>query len=134
MSIYKAYDIRGIYPDEINERSLTPAVLACATIFSDGKIIIGHDGRHGSSELADFVAKKIIEKGSGQGKKFTVEQIGLSTTPMFYFFVIELEASGGLMITASHNPKNYNGLKIVKKGAEPISGTELEKIVSAEES
>ena len=51
------------------------------------------------------------------------------TTPMLYFLVNELRASGGVMVTASHNPKEFNGLKVVKKGARPVSGEEMKKIV-----
>jgi phosphomannomutase len=57
--------------------------------------------------------------------------VGLSTTPMFYFLVKKMNAIGGLMITASHNPKNYNGLKIVDKNALPISGIQILKLMKS---
>ena len=127
--IYKAYDIRGIYPDEVNKHSLAPVVWACAHIFDSGKVVIAHDGRHGSAELATFCAEEIKKQAVEQGKSFEVVAVGLATTPMYYFLVNDEGATGGMMITASHNPKEYNGVKVVGKGAETISGEELKRII-----
>jgi len=123
--IFKAYDIRGIYPDEINSESASLIARACAGILSEGEIIIAYDVRRGSPELAEAVEKSLLEEAGKFGKKITVRNIGLSSTPMYYFCVNHFKASGGCMITASHNPKNYNGMKIVKAGAEMIPGLEI---------
>jgi phosphomannomutase len=125
-SIFKAYDVRGVYPREINEPTVNAIGRACASMFGDGKVIIGYDGRHGSPELAKAIEEGLLEEMTELKKKFDVERIGLCTTPMFYFLVHELGATGGMMITASHNPKDYNGVKVVGQGAHAISGTEIE--------
>lgn len=120
--IFKAYDIRGIYPSEINVDVATKVAETCANMFKPGTIVVAHDVRHGSTELAQAVEKTLT-------KKFKVEFIGLATTPMFYFLVNHLKASGGVMITASHNPKEYNGMKIVTEGAILVSGIEIKKMM-----
>ena len=122
-SIFKAVDVRGIYPTEINEAIATKIGSACVKLFSHGTVIVAHDIRHGSEILAKTVAKNIIGE-------FDVIFVGLSTTPMYYFLVNELGAVGGCMVTASHNPKNYNGFKIVKSGAQAVSGTTIRDIIS----
>ncbi|MES2059438.1 MAG: hypothetical protein V4438_00220 [Patescibacteria group bacterium] len=133
-SIFKAYDVRGIYPADVNIESVGAVARALTHIWNAGKIVIAHDGRHGSVELAGEVAKQAIISGKALGKDFDIISAGLSTTPMFYFLVNKLQASGGAMITASHNPKEYNGVKAVKAEAEAISGTELLEIVDGFES
>jgi len=124
-SIFKAYDIRGMYPSEINELSIATVGKACAHEFADGEIILAHDIRHGSEELVKALAANLAEEGKKIDKRFTLVNIGLTTTPMFNFIVNQRKASGGCIVTASHNPKNYNGVKIVKEGAESISGTHI---------
>ena len=126
-SIFKAYDIRGIYPTELNETGATEIGKACAKLFKPGKVLIAHDVRHGSVELSNAVAKSIAQASNGQ---HAIIFVGLSTTPMFYFLVNKLGASGGCMITASHNPKEYNGFKIVTEKAHMISGTAIRDIIS----
>ncbi|MDO8510176.1 MAG: hypothetical protein Q7S15_00935 [bacterium] len=128
-SIYKAYDVRGLYPEEINEQSLEPLGITAAHIFGEGIVVVAHDGRHGSKELAGHLERTISEEATRMGKRVEIKAIGLSTTPMFYFLVNHLGAKGGLMLTASHNPKNYNGVKVVREGAVPISGKELRAAV-----
>lgn len=119
-SIFKAYDIRGIYPTEVNEAVAAQIGQACAKLFKPGKIIIAHDIRNGSEKLAKTTAESIAQTS---GERHEIVFVGLSTTPMFYFLVNELRASGGCMVTASHNPKNYNGFKIVEEKAHAVSGT-----------
>ena len=123
-SIFKAYDIRGIYPDQINEDGAVQIGKACLKIFGKGKIVVAHDIRHGSETMAKKVAEN-MNQGSNQ-----VIFVGLSTTPMFYFLVNKLQAVGGCMITASHNPKNYNGFKIVRSGGEAVSGIAIQEIIN----
>jgi phosphomannomutase len=124
-SIFKALDIRGIYPTEINEDAATVIAKACAHVFPEGEIIIAFDARHGSPELAARVRDSFVEEATIQKKKISIREVGLSSTPMFYFLVNHFKASGGIMITASHNPKNYNGMKVVRAGAEMIPGVEV---------
>jgi phosphomannomutase len=125
-SIFKAYDIRGIYPTEINENNAIQIGRACAKLLKPGKIIIAHDVRYGSIELSKIMTKSITEASNGQHE---IIFVGLSTTPMFYFLVHELNASGGCIVTASHNPKNYNGFKIVEEKARMVSGIAIHDII-----
>lgn len=131
-SVFKAYDVRGIYPKDVNEETIDTVVQALSHIWESGlsasqagEVVIACDGRHGSDVLSKHAETKIAELGD----KFKVTYVGLSTTPMFYFLVNHLKAAGGMMITASHNPKEYNGIKAVKKNAEAISGKELLEII-----
>lgn len=121
-SVFKAYDVRGKYPQDVNEETIDAVVAALSHVWEGGEIVVACDGRHGS----DFLSKRAAE---GIGNKFKVTYVGLATTPMFYFLVNHLEAAGGMMITASHNPKEYNGVKAVKARAEAISGKELLEII-----
>lgn len=100
-----------------------------ATLLPSGSIVVARDGRHGGEELAGVVEKEIVSFGEALGKKFEIISVGLSTTPMFYFLVNHFNASGGAMITASHNPKEYSGVKAVKEKALPFSGIELLKTI-----
>jgi phosphomannomutase len=131
-AIFKAYDIRGIYPTDINEEVVKKIASVCLDFFDgdeksgDGMVVIAHDGRHGSTELARAAKAGLLAAAHEKnGRLLEIKEIGLATTPMFYFLVHHLSAEGGIMVTASHNPKEYNGLKIVRRGAEMISGTDL---------
>ncbi|HEU0081111.1 MAG TPA: hypothetical protein VFQ72_03775 [Candidatus Paceibacterota bacterium] len=132
-SIYKAYDIRGIFPAEVNTRSIARIGRQCAHIFDSGKIVISQDGRRGGAEIRKAFCEGLLREGGLIGKDFDLVQVDISTTPMFYFLVNHYKAEGGAMMTASHNPREYNGVKAVGKGAEPISGTEIEAIEVQEE-
>ena len=123
--IFKAYDIRGIFGREVNSESVTIITRACLNIFGSGKIIVGYDGRHGSKDLAE----KICETIKASDNESEVVLIGLCTSPMFYFYVNDEMATGGMMVTASHNPKEYSGIKIVGPEARTISGFDVEKVV-----
>jgi phosphomannomutase len=127
LSIFKAYDIRGIYPTEINKKVATEVGQACAKLFRPGKIIIAHDIRYGSVELSNAVAESIMQASNGRHE---IVFVGPSTTPMFYFLVNDLGAMGGCMVTASHNPKDYNGFKIVEEKARMVSGTTIRDIIA----
>lgn len=122
--IFKAYDIRGIYKKDITPESVAVIAKACAKLFKKGSVVVGYDGRHGSMDLAKVITKTLEGEGG-----FTVIEIGPSTTPMFYFSVCKSGSVGGMMITASHNPKEYSGIKIVGPNAEPISGLDVQKVV-----
>ena len=122
--IFKTYDIRGRYPEEINETVIYKIGWSLAGFFKKGRIIVGYDARLSSPRLY----KKAMS-GLNKNKNLQVIGAGLMTTPMLYFLVSYLDARGGLIITASHNPKEYNGLKVVKRGAVPMSGIEIRKIM-----
>jgi phosphomannomutase len=128
-SIFKAYDIRGIYPTDVNEESVSIVGRACVKMFDEGELILAHDARHGSPELMKILEKSILDEAKAKNKKITVRTVGFSTTPMFYFLVNHFNAPGGCMITASHNPSNYNGIKMVTRGAVTISGTDVLKVI-----
>ncbi|MBI5401322.1 hypothetical protein HZB05_00645 [Candidatus Wolfebacteria bacterium] len=113
--IFKAYDIRGKYPDEINKVIVFRIVDSLIKAKNPKKIVVGHDVRISSPKLYQAVNEAL--------KNFDIKIIsaGLITTPMLYFLVNHHKADLGVVVTASHNPKEYNGLKIVGKNAVPIS-------------
>lgn len=114
MEIFRAYDIRGIYPTEINEEIVFKIAAALVKFLNPDKLVVAHDGRKSSESLKDSTVAAIIVSG------VDVIDIGEATSPLFYFTVNKLGAAGGIMITASHNPPNYNGLKLVREQAIPI--------------
>ena len=120
--IFKAYDIRGRYPDELNERTAEFIAAGIKKIFQYGKVVIAHDARLSSPALYKAIINGL--------KKEKILKVGMATTPMFYFLVNHFKAGGGIMITASHNPKEYNGLKIVGKNAALLSGKDILKILN----
>ncbi len=128
-TIFKAYDVRGLYPQEINDESVKIIAKALVETWNEGKIVVAHDGRHGSEEMAKLIAEEIVSDSEKSEKKLEIISVGLSTTPMYYFLVNDLNASGGAMITASHNPKEYNGIKAVREKAIMVSGTEILSII-----
>lgn len=108
-SIFRAYDIRGIYPLEINEdfAYLLGQAMGTHTIQLGKKdVLVGYDNRLSSVPISQFLIKGILSTGAN------VINIGLVTTPMFYYGRILLNNWAGVMITASHNPSEYNGFKI----------------------
>jgi len=123
--IFKAYDIRGIFPEEINGRVAYLIGLAFVKFLGKLKprVVVGRDNRISSPILHKNLIKGLREGGA------TVIDIGLSPTPMLYFAVAHYGHDGGINITASHNPKEYNGFKLVREKAIPISGdTGLQQI------
>ena len=130
--IFKANDIRGKYPSEINEKVVSEIVRCLVLYFeskfkiqnSKFKIVVAHDARLSSPKLYRAAIRSIKRQASS----VKITKVGMATTPMFYFLVKKTKAIGGIMITASHNPKNYNGLKIVDKNVLPISGLEIKKM------
>lgn len=122
--IFRAYDIRGKYPEKLNEKTIEEISPALIKLFAKKKIVVGRDVRLSSPKLYRTLIKCLSTKG---GPK--IIKGGIMTTPMLYFLVSFLKARGGIMVTASHNPKEYNGLKIVGPAATPISGTEIFKLL-----
>lgn len=123
-SIFKAYDIRGKYPKEINEKDAEIISGVLAAHFRSGEIVVGHDARKSSPKLY-----RAVIRGLDKNDKITLIKVGLITTPLLYFLVNRVGAKGGVMVTASHNPKEHNGIKAVGVNAEPISGKDIWKMV-----
>jgi phosphomannomutase len=112
---FKAYDVRGRIPDQLNAEIAYRIGNATAQFLDAKRVVIGRDMRLTSEELADAVARGLMDAG------VDVLDIGLCGTEFVYFATDELGADGGIMITASHNPADYNGLKLVREKARPIS-------------
>jgi phosphomannomutase len=116
MSIFKAYDIRGVYGEDITEDIVYRIGRAYVLKFRPRKVAVGMDGRVSSPSLFKSLVQGIRDEGCD------VVDIGLVTTPMMYFSAWNYGIDGGLMVSASHNPPKYNGVKMVKKGGIPIGG------------
>ncbi|MGE5409657.1 MAG: phosphomannomutase [Clostridiales bacterium] len=127
ISSFKAYDIRGKVGSELNTELAYNIGRAYTKLLNLKTAVVGHDVRTSSVELSDALIKGLTDSG------VDVTDIGLCGTEMIYFATPFLNADGGIMITASHNPPEYNGLKFVKKGSVPVgydSGlNEVEKII-----
>jgi phosphomannomutase len=123
-SIFKAYDVRGKYPEQMDEElayaigRAFPRVLEQleGTPVAEQRIAVGHDMRHSAPDMAERYARGIADSGAD------VLDVGMVGTEMLYWTVGSRELDGGLMCTASHNPKAYTGAKLVKKGALALSG------------
>ena len=122
-NIFKAYDVRGIYPSEINEEAAYLIAKAMVKFLKAKSLVVARDMRPSSKKLYQAVLKAFKEEG------IKIFDIGLSSTPM-YMYVINLEnADGGIVVTASHNPAKYNGLRLEKKFAVSIGeGSGMEEI------
>ncbi len=112
---FKAYDIRGRVPEELNEALARRIGTALNAQLAPGPVVLGHDVRLTSPALQDALAAGL--RGAGR----EVIDIGLCGTEEVYFQTDHLGAAGGVMVTASHNPMDYNGMKLVKENARPIS-------------
>ncbi len=126
--IFKAYDIRGIYGDTMDEEIMFKIGRAFVTLLNCKTVTAGRDMRPHSTPLFDAFAKGVTLQGAN------VIDLGLATTPMAYFGCGRLKADGGVMITASHNPGEWNGIKMTRAQAVPISGAtgimDIERIVN----
>jgi phosphomannomutase len=116
--IFKAYDVRGTYPDQVNEEAARAIGAAFVAYLQAKRIAVGRDMRLSSPA----VAAAFIEGAIAQGAD--VVDYGMIATDMLYFAVARGGHDGGVMITASHNPKQYNGMKMVRREAFPLSGEE----------
>jgi phosphomannomutase len=114
--VFKAYDVRGMYPDELDEEGAYAIGRAYVQQFEPRRIAVGRDMRLSSPQMAEAVMRGAAEEGA------EVLDLGLVGTEMVYFAVGELGLDGGIMVTASHNPKEYTGMKIVRRGALPVGG------------
>ena len=114
-SCFKAYDIRGKVPEDLNEDIAYKLGKAFVEELSAKSVVVGYDIRLESIPLAKALKKGIVEAGAD------VIDIGLCGTEEVYFNTFHQNTDGGIMVTASHNPKGYNGMKLVSKGSKPIS-------------
>ncbi len=113
MNAFKAYDIRGVYGVDITAELAYQVGRSLPSLLEAKRVLIGRDARLSSPELRDALVRGLTEAGAN------VEDMGLCTTPMTYFFTAEKGYDAAVMITASHNPGQYNGLKVTKAGALP---------------
>jgi len=123
LSIFKQYDIRGVYPKEINEKIFYKLAKACSKYFEGKTALIGCDGRLSSLNLKNSVIQALLDDG------IEVYDVGLVSTSTFNFLISLKKFDFGIQITASHNPKDYNGMKIYDNNGNSIGlGFGLEKI------
>src|SRR5262245_25953043 len=127
--IFKAYDVRGTYPDQVNEDAARAIGAAFVAYLNAQRIAVGRDMRLSSPALA----QAFIEGATRQGAD--VVDYGMIATDMLYFAVARDEHDGGVQITASHNPKQYNGMKMVRREAFPLSGeagiSDIQQMIAA---
>src|ERR1700726_1497144 len=114
---FKAYDVRGLYPSELDEEGAYAIGRAYVDQFEPKRIAVGGDMRLSPPSMASAAIEGAADAGA------EVLDLGMVGTEMVYFAVGELSLDGGIMVTASHNPKDYTGMKIVRRGALPV-GTE----------
>jgi phosphomannomutase len=121
-AIFKAYDIRGIYPEELHEETAYKVGRAYAALLKEEnpdktlEIVVSNDMRLSGPQLKEQLIKGLTDSG------INVIDIGLASTPTFYFAVGFYDFDGGINVSASHNPKQYNGFKMVRAKGKPISG------------
>lgn len=116
LTCFKAYDVRGRVPEELNGDVAYRIGRAFAQLLAPGKVVVGQDVRPSSPELAGALMRGLSEGGAD------VLDIGLCGTEEVYFATSFAKAGGGIMVTASHNPAGWNGLKLVREESKPISG------------
>ncbi|EBW6087962.1 phosphomannomutase CpsG, partial [Salmonella enterica subsp. enterica serovar Enteritidis] len=116
LSCFKAYDIRGKLGTELNEDIAYRIGRAYGEFLKPKTIVVGGDVRHTSEALKLALAKGLMDAGTD------ILDIGLSGTEEIYFATFHLGVDGGIEVTASHNPMDYNGMKLVRENAKPISG------------
>src|SRR5437667_12107801 len=114
--IFKAYDVRGVYPSQVDEEAARAIGAAFVTYLKAKRIAVGRDMRVSSPSLAAAFIDGVTSQGAD------VVDYGMIATDMLYFAVARDAHEGGVQITASHNPKQYNGMKLVRKEAFPLSG------------
>ena len=115
ITCFKAYDIRGRVPDQLNEDIAYRIGRAYAASLSPERVVVGFDIRLTSEALQTAVSRGLMDGGAD------VLNIGQCGTEEVYFATSHLNADGGIAVTASHNPKDFNGMKLVRKNSRPIS-------------
>lgn len=116
LTCFKAYDIRGRVPDQLNEDVAYRVGRAFVDFLGARRVVVGHDVRLTSESLSNALIDGITDAGAD------VLHIGVCGTEEVYFSTFHFEVDGGICVTASHNPMDYNGMKFVREGAKPISG------------
>lgn len=128
---FKAYDLRGIYPEEVNEELAYRVGKVFCALFGAEAVVVGRDIRLTGPRLVEALSNGLRDGGAN------VIDIGCCGTEMVYFATAYLNADGGIMVTASHNPASYNGMKLVRRDARPVSGDtglqEIEQMVRGED-
>lgn len=124
-SIFKAYDIRGKYPGEINEEAVRAIASAYAVFLKPRTVAVGRDVRLSGPALMGEAVEALVQSG------VRVVDIGVLPVDAFYFAVSFLKCDGGIFISASHNPREWNGLNLARKGSEPITGDSGLKEIAA---
>ena len=127
-SIFREYDIRGTVPEQLNPSTVDAIANAIAAkCIAEGvhEIALGRDGRLSGPEIMSSLSVGLIKRG------INIINVGLVTSPLLYFAAKNIDSKSGVMITGSHNPKNYNGFKVVINNA-PISGLELLRLIDQE--
>jgi len=131
MGAFKAYDIRGIYNVDFNKDTVYRIGYFLPKLLKSSAILVGRDVRTSSDEIFEALSRGVMDSGAD------VWDIGLATTPMVYFSTVHFKADASVQITASHNPAEYNGLKISRTGAVPVGSDsglkELEAMVLNDE-
>ena len=123
MSIFKAYDIRGIYNEDFNKETVYKIGYYLPEVIKANNVLIGYDIRNSSPEIFDYLTRGLSDRG------IEIFNMGLATTPSVYFNTVDGDFDLSIQITASHNSKEYNGMKISKKGALPVGyDTGLDKL------
>ena len=116
LSCFKAYDVRGRIPDQLNEDIAYRIGRAYAEVIAPGKVVVGHDIRLTSEQIKAALTEGLRDAG------VDVFDIGQCGTEEIYFATSHARMGGGIAVTASHNPKDYNGMKLVRAESRPISG------------
>ena len=116
LTCFKAYDVRGRIPDQLNEDIAYRIGRAYAAVIAPGNVVVGHDIRLTSEQIKGALTEGLRDGG------VDVLDIGQCGTEEIYFATAHAGTGGGIAVTASHNPKDYNGMKFVRAGSEPISG------------
>lgn len=116
ITCFKAYDIRGRIPDQLNEEIAYRIGRAFVEYLAPKKVVVGYDIRLTSKSLCDALTEGLTDGGAN------VINIGQCGTEEIYFATSHLQVDGGIVVTASHNPKDYNGMKLVRDNSKPISG------------
>jgi len=114
MGAFHAYDIRGIYNKEFNKDDVYKIGFFLVELLKTDKVLVGRDVRESSDEIYEYLTKGITDAGAN------VYNLGLATTPMVYYATAKGNFKASVQITASHNPRQYNGLKVSRENAEPV--------------
>ena len=125
-NIFREYDIRGVYPKDLNEDTyfeIGNAIAAKCNQLSIDSIVIGRDGRLSGEPLMNALKNSLLSNG------ISVENIGIVTSPLLYYAAKKHSSKSGIMVTGSHNPKEYNGIKMIIND-EPVSGKEIFELIS----